>query len=465
MATAARSGHPSGWKFEPLGKLGRWIGGGTPSKAEPAFWTGGTIPWVSAKDMKTARIDQTVDTITEEAVRKSAARKVPAQSVLCVMRSGILAHTFPVAVNSVEVTINQDLRALVVRGDVDPDYLAHFLRYSGRDILHSCSKHGTTVSSIEASRLDGYEVPLPNREIQSQIVARIDELFTEINDGEEQLRRARAELETYRKSLLKAAVTGELTAEWRATNPPNENGADLLTQILADRRTRWEADPKNKGKRYKEPAAPNAVERPDLPPSWTWATIGQLAIVDSGATPSGIEAKATDVGEVPWFKVSSMSLPGNEQVLRHSKWWLTREQALRSGLRIFPRGSLVFPKLGGALLTNKRRVLAVDGCLDLNNMAVTAIEPVARYVRDLFTQIDLAALSDGSVVPQLKRDAVEGITIGLPGKDELGALIERIEACLAVADDMTADILEHIGGAATIRQSILTAAFRGELVQ
>ena len=72
--------------------------------------------------------------------------------------------------------------------------------------------------------------------MQRAIVARIDELFTELDDGEAALARARADLGTWRKALLKAAVTGELTADWRAANPPTETGADLLARILAERR-------------------------------------------------------------------------------------------------------------------------------------------------------------------------------------------------------------------------------------
>jgi type I restriction enzyme S subunit len=351
--------------------------------------------------------------------------------------------------------------------DAIPGYLAYYLQLERvrAHLAHNASGVGGSLMRVKGSTISNELMPLPHVDVQSRVVARIDELFTELDDGEEELRRARAELETYRKSLLKAAVTGELTSNWRAANPPKESGADLLRRILDDRRARWEANPRNKGKRYNEPAAPDLRGRPDLPPSWAWARVEQLAIVDSGATPSGIEAASRDGGEVPWFKVSSMSLEGNEDHLRHSKWWLTRTQALSAGLRIFPAGSIVFPKLGGALLTNKRRILGLDGCLDLNNMAVTAIEPAARYIRDLFSEIDLAALSDGSVVPQLKRDAVENITIGLPGEQELKVLTAAIEDGLMAANDMLKVVRDKAAAAADLRQSILAAAFRGELIQ
>ena len=74
--------------------------------------------------------------------------------------------------------------------------------------------------------------PLPE---QRRIVARIDELFAEIAEGEAALQRARQGLDTWRRALLKAAVTGELTRDWREANRPAETGADLLARIRAER--------------------------------------------------------------------------------------------------------------------------------------------------------------------------------------------------------------------------------------
>src|SRR4051812_37426278 len=103
---------PSGWAVVALDKIGAWRGGGTPSKANPAFWISGEIPWVSPKDMKREFIDAAEDQITRAAIDESATQLIPAPSVLLVTRSGILRHTLPVAVNTRAVAINQDLKAL-----------------------------------------------------------------------------------------------------------------------------------------------------------------------------------------------------------------------------------------------------------------------------------------------------------------------------------------------------------------
>ena len=440
------------------------MGGGTPSKAEPAFWIGGTIPWVSAKDMKSSHIDGAMDTITEDAVCKSAARKVPAGSVLCVMRSGILAHTFPVAVNNIEVTINQDLRALVVRDGVDPDYLAHFLRYSSESILHLCSKHGTTVSSIEASRLDRFEVPLPSLDIQRHIVARIDELFAELDDGEVALARARSELETYRKALLKAAVTGELTADWRAANPPIETGANLLTRILADRRARWGADPQSQGRRYKVPVEPEVADLSDLPEGWVWTNVGTAGDVLLGRQRAPVHHSGDHMR--PYLRVANV-MEGRLDLRDVKKMNFTPREfetfCLKYGDVLLNEGQT--PDLLGRPAIYRDEIS--DCCFQktlLRFRPTPAVTPEfalvvfrrymhgKRFLRESRITTNIGHLTQVRFLP---------IEFPLPPILEQRAIAEHVRE----AEDAWEEVTLKAGIAVSLRQSILAAAFRGDLVQ
>src|SRR4051794_33624707 len=130
------SGLPPGWAEAQLSDLGSWSGGGTPSKAKAEYWTNGTIPWVSPKDMKVDVISDAEDHITDAAVSASSTHLVPSGSVLAVTRSGILRRTFPVAVTSAPVAINQDLKALRPAAGINPHYVSWGLRRDERSILH-----------------------------------------------------------------------------------------------------------------------------------------------------------------------------------------------------------------------------------------------------------------------------------------------------------------------------------------
>jgi type I restriction enzyme S subunit len=296
---------PEGWVWMPLGMLGIWSGGGTPSKAVASYWTGGTIPWVSPKDMKFAIIKDTQDKITEKAVHDSATRFIPPKSVLMVMRSGILRHTFPVAVNQDRVTLNQDLRALSPFEGVDAEFLAHYLRLIQRVILHECSKDGTTVQSIEASALEKILVPIAPFPEQRRIVAQIDELFAEIAEGATALERARAGLDTWRCALLKAAVSGALTRDWRASRNPTETGAELLSRVADVRKLKWRASSQNKRK-YRNPVAAKFFDPNNLPPSWAMASLDELTSGDRSAAYGVLQPGPNISGGVSMVRVGDI---------------------------------------------------------------------------------------------------------------------------------------------------------------
>lgn len=161
------------WETEELSKIVDHFGGGTPSKSNKKYWSG-DIPWISPKDMKVFEITGSPDHITKEALERSAAILIPTNSVIVVFRSGILAHSFPVAINRVEVTTNQDLKSLVPKGDIMPEFLAYFLKSQEKSIINQCSKFGATVHSIDSDRFFSYRVPIVKIKEQQSIVTKIN---------------------------------------------------------------------------------------------------------------------------------------------------------------------------------------------------------------------------------------------------------------------------------------------------
>jgi len=193
-----------------LRDLGEWAGGNTPSKANAGYWTNGTVPWVSPKDMKVDEIASSQDRVTESALVDGRVSLVPEGSVLFVTRSGILAHTFPVAVTKLPVTINQDLKALIPKLGIAPRYVAHAVRGASRRILKECSKHGTTVASIETNALLDFEIPMVEFDEQLRIVAEIEKQFSRLDEAVANLKRVKANLKRYKAAVLKAAIEGRL---------------------------------------------------------------------------------------------------------------------------------------------------------------------------------------------------------------------------------------------------------------
>ena len=134
---------PDSWSLHPLGELGKWLSGGTPSMSIDCYWSG-EFPWVSSKDMKVSRLHDSIDHITSKAVADGA-RLVPAGAVLIVIRGMILAHSFPVGRAERSLAFNQDIKAVIVGADVDSNFLLYWLMANAEKLrgLTTESTHGT----------------------------------------------------------------------------------------------------------------------------------------------------------------------------------------------------------------------------------------------------------------------------------------------------------------------------------
>lgn len=201
--------NPMGWPTDRLDSCFDVFGGGTPSKANDEYWKG-DIPWVSPKDMKVDVIQETEDRITQDAIAGSATKLVPPGSLLIVYRSGILAHTFPVAIAGRALTLNQDLKALTSRGEVLNEFIYGWL-ISGQKLALSCVKKGATVHNIDGPRFLGLQVPKPPRNLQDDFARHLKALLLLKNERE----KAAEKIECLFALLLQKAFAGQLTAKWR----------------------------------------------------------------------------------------------------------------------------------------------------------------------------------------------------------------------------------------------------------
>lgn len=160
---------PPGWKKAILSELGNWFGGGTPSKSNKDYWLNGSIAWVSPKDMNTKKINKTIDYITKEAVTGSSTKIIPKNSILFVTRSGILRNKLPIAINEIDVAINQDIKAFVPDYKIDFSYLVQYLWANESFLLKSCVKTGTTVESVDYDQLKQFSCIYPHMQEQKKI--------------------------------------------------------------------------------------------------------------------------------------------------------------------------------------------------------------------------------------------------------------------------------------------------------
>ena len=200
------SAFPATWPRKRIKYLCRFAGGGTPDKGNPEYWNG-EIPWLSPKDMKSATVDDTEDHITTDGLESSATKLVAPGAVLLVMRSGILRHSIPVAINRVSIALNQDMRALIPFPQLEARFLARLLEGHQQQLLNVWSKVGSTVESLESDLVGETEIAVPALDQQRAIADYLDRETARLDALVAAKERVLGLLAEKRRALISRAVT------------------------------------------------------------------------------------------------------------------------------------------------------------------------------------------------------------------------------------------------------------------
>ena len=201
---------PEHWALLKLKHVASFSGGGTPSRENLAFWNG-DIPWVSPKDMKVERIADSEETITEIGLQNSSSKLQAAFQVLMVVRSGILQHTIPVAINEVPVALNQDMKAIDFgRHRVISEFFLRWVQGLNNLLLLAWAKQGATVESIEQSYLAETIIAMPDLLESAGIIKYLEVELVKFDSLASNAHRAINLLQERRSALISAAVTGQI---------------------------------------------------------------------------------------------------------------------------------------------------------------------------------------------------------------------------------------------------------------
>jgi len=325
--------------------------------------------------------------------------------------------------------------------------------------------------------IENAEVPVAPPAEQRRILRRLDSLFAQLDDGIAALKRAEANLERHRASVLKAAVEGRLTERWRSENPPDEMGEELLGRILAERRKRWEEEqlaafaakgrkpPRNWQLKYREPVAPDTSGLSALPEGWCWATVDQVTAGDRSCA-YGVLKPGRDVPSgVPLVRVGNIKNGTVSGVLKRiapriaSKYNRTR---LRGGELLITlvgaigRTAVASCAMAGANTARAVGVVPVSSLLDAHWAAVWFRSPLERH-RMIGQAHEVARKT-------LNLEDVRSAPIALPPLSEQAAIllgVNRAERQATSASDTVAKAKRSLQA---LRQSILKRAFEGRLV-
>lgn len=158
-------------------------------------------------------------------------------------------------------------------------------------------------------------------------------------------------------------------------------------------------------------------------------TIGEIAYITSGKSfPKKDQGEST--GEIPFYKVSDMNLESNRVTMTDSNNYVSTNYAKK----IFPKGSIIFPKVGGAIATNKKRILSFDSLVDNNIMVLIPKGNYSDYLYYYFLGIDLMSLAVGTTLPALQKKIISDIKIYFPSIDKQKQIVSKIKECFTLLD-------------------------------
>ena len=345
---------------------------------------------------------------------------------------------------------------------VDARYAYWFLTHSRLDRMDN----STAIPSLSRDRYNEQLIALAPAPEQRRIVERIDELFAEIAEGEAALAQARKGLDLFRRSLLKAAVTGELTRDWRAANRPSETGDQLLARVRSRRRSH--ATEKSRGRRAHDEGGTAFRELPELPEGWVWTALGKITDIVGGITVDQ-KRRPDDPVTAPYLRVANVQR-GHIDWTEIKTILVERSAALRLNLL---EGDILLNEGGDRDKIGRGWVWdgSIQGMIHQNHVfrarpCCDGVNPffISHYANEMGRRFFLEQGKQTTNLASISLSKLSQLPVPLPPAAEADEILTRMAEALDAADDAARELDGEAADAARLKQSILKAAFEGRLV-
>jgi len=344
---------------------------------------------MASGEINQRRVMWTAEHVTQAGLDNSNAKKFPKGTVMLAM-NGQGATRGKVALLGIEAACNQSLAAIT--GNCTDNLFLFQLLQSSYDHLRALTGDGR--SGLNLGLIRSFTIILPPLSEQRAIAAVLDS----IDDAIERTDAVIAATEQLRTSLLH----------------------ELLTRGVSGWHTEWK----------------NVPGIGTIPADWEVVRLGDVAAVKGGVG-FPLNRQGRGDGEYPFIKVSDMTLKGNETYIRTANNYVDFKDVSDLGASVFAPGTTVFPKVGAAIATNKKRVLTVPTIID-NNMAGVTVAAVdrcdTRYLYQWFQSIDLLDFANVSAVPSITGSQLKRVSILLPPLPEqrvISGLLDGLDVTIS----------------------------------
>lgn len=394
---------PDGWIWRKVSELAKTTSGGTPSRSNKDYW-GGSIPWVKSGELGDSRVEKNEEFITELGLKNSSAKLFPKESLLLALYG---ATAGKLGVLTYDAATNQAV-CCISQDDqlLARDFLRYYLLSQRKKIIED--SFGGAQPNISQAYVREIDIPTPPLTEQKRIVDKLDALLTRIDTAIEHLQ----ESVTLADALSK-------------------NG---LSEIFESLKDRYEVVP-----------------------------LSSVVKINSGIALPKLFKNGFSDGDIPFFKVAQMN--NHHETMVAPEITFNETVATEHKIKLFPKGSTLIPKRGGAILTNKKRMLLEDASYDSNIMGLKADESKIsdEYLFAFMRTIDLANFVDASTIPQVNNKHIDQMQIPLASIEEQPDVVSRVNLLVKKVETMNSEIQRQLDDLQALKSSILDTAFKGEL--
>jgi type I restriction enzyme, S subunit len=451
---------PTGWEVVPLAAITSKLVDGShnpPQKQDTGK------PMLSAININENKISLSpCRFITEEAfVLEDKRTNVRPGNVLLTI-VGAIGRTAVVPENATPFTLQRSV-AVLDPIEVDPKFLMYQLEGPQTFNFFKENARGTAQKGIYLKTLGTTKVTIPPLKEQKRIAAKIEELFSELDKGIENLKTARQQLKIYRQAVLKHAFEGKLTANWRKKNKSTlEDVASCLQQLKPPQQPRG-------GRAASESVIEGrgaiSVNKPSkkTPDGWVWIPLLRIARQETGHTPSRKHSKYWEGGNIHWISIPDARLH-HGSTITDTLQKITQAGLENSSARLLPKHTVCLSRtasvgyvcvMGGEMATSQD--FATWTCTEM-------LDPYFLMYALIAEDEHIKKFGKGTTHTTIYFPEIRALNICLPPISEQKEIVAEIEKHLSMVKDAVNDIELQLEKANILRQSILKRAFSGRLV-
>lgn len=456
---------PGSWINCQIKEIGNIQTGTTPSKNNPAFYSR-EYPFYKPTDLEAGiNVNNSIDGLSELGINE--ARYVPENTILVTCIGATIGKTGFVRKGG---GFNQQINCITPNKSINPKYIYFqaISHYFQSQIIKNAS--ATTLPILNKGRFEILEMSIAPLPEQHRIVAKIEELFSSLDKGIENMKTAQEQLKVYRQAVLKWAFEGKLTHAWRIQNSRLKSSLELINEIIEERK-KYCKENGIKIRPIRELSEIELVGLPDVPDGWDWVNINTVCEHEKHSIKAGPFGSSL---KKEFYVKNGFKVYGQEQVISGNadfgNYYIDDEKFKElSSCKVKPYDILI--SLVGTI--GKVLILPEQSKKGIINPRLIKISLNKQYYNPLFFKYFFESSflravykknSHGATMDVLNLGIIQSLPFPFCSISEQERIIQEIESRLSVCDKIEENINTCLLQAEALRQSILKKAFEGKLV-